>query len=185
MPKKYLRKFLPHHDTVRTHRAVRWLGPLLHHHNLWHLNRHSAAGGVAVGLAAGLIPLPIQMLTAAIGAILFRVNLPVAVVATLYTNPFTMVPIYVAVYAVGDALVGHGTAPATHFEFQWGITEWWRVFPAFVDWIVGLGPAFLVGMGVCAALLSVTGFVLVHLGWRLYLVLAWRRRARRRRAQAD
>ena len=106
MPRKYFRKYLPDHETIREHRHLRWFRPLLKHPNLWHLNRHSVAGGVAVGMFGGLIPGPVQMLTAAVLAIVFRVNLPVAVFATLYTNPITWGPLILAAYAIGSWVTG-------------------------------------------------------------------------------
>src|SRR5262245_32385746 len=102
MPRKYFRKFLPSHESVRNHKYLGKVSGLLHHPNLWHLNRHSVSGGFAVGLFAGLIPGPLQMLTAALLAIPLRVNLPVALLVTLYTNPFTIVPLYVLAYWIGQ-----------------------------------------------------------------------------------
>jgi hypothetical protein len=93
MPKKYVRKFLPSHESVRGNRYVGILGSALQHPNLWHLNRRSVAGGVAIGMLCGMIPGPIQMLCAAALAIVLRVNLPVAMTATWYSNPFTIVPL--------------------------------------------------------------------------------------------
>jgi uncharacterized protein (DUF2062 family) len=89
MPRKYFRKYLPSHESVRNHKYLGKLGRFLHHPNLWHLNRRSVSGGVAVGMFCGLVPGPLQMLTAALLAIPLRVNLPVALLTTLYTNPFT------------------------------------------------------------------------------------------------
>ena len=68
------------------------------------------AGGVAAGLFAGLIPgsNPVQFFFAALFAIAFKVNLPVAVVTTLYSNPLTIVPIYIAAYAIGALVTGNG-----------------------------------------------------------------------------
>jgi len=57
VPRKHFRKFLPDGDTVRDHKYLAWLGTWLHHPNLWHLNRDSVAGAVAIGLFA-LIVLP-------------------------------------------------------------------------------------------------------------------------------
>ena len=96
MPRKLFRKFLPSHEAIRQNRYVAWFGPRLQHHNLWHLHRRSVAGGVAAGLFAGLIPgsNPVQFTAGAILAILARVNLPIAVLVTLYSNPFTIVPLY-------------------------------------------------------------------------------------------
>jgi hypothetical protein len=78
---------------------------------LWHLNRRSAAGGVAVGMFCGLIPGPLQMLGAGIAAVLFRVNLPTALLTTLYTNPLTIVPLYLVAYKIGSLALGAGGGP--------------------------------------------------------------------------
>lgn len=90
MLRKYFRKVMPNADKVREVRALSMFGDSLFHPALWHLNRRSAAGGVAVGLFCGLIPGPLQMVGAAIVCVLLRVNLPLALVTTLYTNPFTI-----------------------------------------------------------------------------------------------
>ena len=102
MPKKYFKKYLPSHESVRGNRHFAILGSTLHHPNLWHLNRRSVAGGVAIGMLCGMIPGPIQMFSAAILAVVLRVNLPVAMAATWYINPFTIVPLYYLAYKVGD-----------------------------------------------------------------------------------
>ena len=54
-------------------------------------------------------PRPFQMLGAAICCVLFRVNLPLALLSTLYTNPFTIVPLYLAAFGVGEWLIGSGS----------------------------------------------------------------------------
>jgi hypothetical protein len=78
----------------------------VHHPNLWHLHRRSVAGGVAVGLFCGLIPGPFQMITAMLFAVSLRVNLPLAVVVTTYSNPFTIVPLYFLAYELGRWVLG-------------------------------------------------------------------------------
>ena len=104
MPRKFFRRFLPDHESVRQNRYVAWFGPRLQHPNLWHLNRRSVAGGVAAGLFAGLIPgsNPVQFAAGAILAIVSRVNLPIAVFVTFYSNPFTIVPLYFIAYQLGQ-----------------------------------------------------------------------------------
>lgn len=49
MPRKCFRKYLPDHAAVREHRMLCPFQALLKHPNLWHLNRHSVAGGLAAG----------------------------------------------------------------------------------------------------------------------------------------
>lgn len=179
MARKYFKKYLPPHERIRENRVVRWLGPLLHHHNLWHLNRRSAAGGVAIGAFTGLIPGPVQMLLAAVLAIVFRVNLPVAVLTTLYTNPFTTVPLYLLAYEIGKLFYHPTGAPAPSFDFDWRSQSWLDFFPALFHWVLSLGPTFIVGVLILASLLSVTSYFLVRALWRLGAIIEWRKRRKR------
>lgn len=180
MPRKHLRKFLPDHATIRDHRHLRWAGTWLKHHNLWHLNRASVAGGVAVGMIGALVPGPIQMLSAALLAIIFRVNLPVAVATTLISNPLTWPFIIVAALAIGEFLLGPGSAPPMDMPFDW--SNWTAFLPEFWQWLRGLSEAFLLGEIILAGILATLGYTAVRIGWRLYLLAYLKRRQARRRA---
>jgi uncharacterized protein (DUF2062 family) len=184
MPRKYLRKFLPDHDSVRNHKHLRRLAPLLKHPNLWHLNRHSVAGGVAAGLFGGLIPGPLQMLTAAILAIVFRVNLPVAVATTLLSNPFTWPGIIVVAYGIGAFITGEKPAEAKPFEFDWLGGDWGQLLPQLWQWLMGMGESFALGLLILALILAAAGYAAVQLGWRLYLLAYLRRRRARAKPPA-
>ena len=72
VPRKYFRKYLPNPEVVRSSRTVTRFGRWLQHPNLWHLNRRSVSGAVAIGLFSGLVPGPLQMLTALLLAIRSR-----------------------------------------------------------------------------------------------------------------
>lgn len=182
MPRKLFRKFLPSHDSIKQNRHVARLGPWLQHHNLWHLNRRSVAGGVAVGLFAGLIPgsNPVQFLAAALIAIGFKVNLPIAIGVTLYSNPFTIVPLYYVAFKLGELALwrGDGTLPELAFALEGkGLREW---LSAAVDWLTTVGKPLVVGIPLLAIALAVTGYVLVDAAWRLHVRYEWRRRQLRR-----
>jgi uncharacterized protein (DUF2062 family) len=179
MPRKHFRRFLPSAHSVKEHRVLRLLGPVLHHPNLWHLNRHSVAGGVAVGALTGLIPGPFQILSAAICAVIFRVNLPVAVFTTFYTNPLTFFPLYFVAYKIGAFITGEGNSmPHLALEFRTnGFSGW---IPAFVDWLAALGKPLLVGVPILGSVLAVSGYFLVQGLWRLYIAVQWRKRQKRR-----
>lgn len=186
MPRKFFRKYLPDHVSIREHKYLHLFQPLLKHPNLWHLNRHAVAGGVAAGLFGGLIPGPLQMLTAAILAIIFRVNLPVAVVTTLYTNPLTWGPLILAAYAIGSWVTGGNGVPAASLEFDWGNRDWLEFLPAFLDWLWSLGETFLIGNLILATSLAIVGYFAVQLAWRLYIQAYVRRRhARPKRPAGD
>ena len=176
--RRQIRKLLPDHEAIRSNR---WLAPFentLLHPRLWHLNRHSAAGAVAAGMFCGLIPGPLQMLGAAICAVIFRVNLPLAMLTTLYTNPFTIVPLYIIAFALGQWVL-----PGDHRHFLLppepgadGLMAWGH---ALIDWMIGLGTPLAVGLVLLASSLSIAGYFAVRLAWRFYLIRAWRLRRQR------
>jgi len=176
--RRKLRQFLPHHDVIRSNR---WFAPFentLLHPRLWHLNRRSVAGAIAAGMFCGLIPGPFQMLGAAICAVIFRVNLPLAMATTLYTNPFTIVPLYIVAFAIGQwALPGESrqfVAPPEPGES--GLIAWMHVL---TDWMVGLGTPLALGLVLLGAGLAIAAYVAVRLAWRIYLMRVWHQRSRR------
>ena len=185
MARKLLRKFLPDGDAIRGNRHLAWLKrwPWLNHPNLWHLNRDSVAGGVAIGLFSGLVPGPLQMLTAAMLAIPLKKNLPVALVTTLYTNPFTIAPLYLLAYGYGRLLLDAGRHPAELEPYEWDWAHWLDSAQALVHWAIALGKPLAVGLVALALTLAALGYAAVQLGWRAYVVIAWRRRARQRAAR--
>jgi uncharacterized protein (DUF2062 family) len=180
MPRKHFRKYLPSHERVRNNRHMARFGGFLQHPNLWHLNRHSVAGGVAVGMFSGLVPGPLQMLTAALLAVPLRVNLPVALATTLYTNPLTIGPLYVLAYLMGRLIIGGAGAPFTAPpDFQWSNLR--ASLDAFLGWTLSLGAPLAVGLVTLALALAALGYACVQIGWRAYVMRAWRRRRRLRR----
>jgi uncharacterized protein (DUF2062 family) len=181
MPRKFFRKYLPSHESIRQNRHIARFGTLLLHPNLWHVNRRSVSGGVAAGMFAGLVPgsNPVQFAVAALFAVAFRVNLPVAVAVTLYTNPLTIGPIYVIAYWIGTLFLPGDSAPFSHPPgFDWSnLGAWLR---ALLEWSLSLGKPLAVGLVALAIGLAIAGYVVVQLAWRAHVILAWRRRKARR-----
>lgn len=170
---------MPDHETIKRNRWLRPFGTWLHHHNLWHLHRRSVAGGVAIGMFCGLIPGPLQMIGAAILSVLFRVNLPVALLSTLYTNPLTIVPLYVVAYKLGAFVTAHqnGLQPVQFALPEMGWSNWHTVL---MDWFMSMGKPFAVGLPLLAIILAITGYFVVRVLWYVMVALEWRRRAARR-----
>ena len=184
MPRKFFRKFLPDADSIRQNRYTRIFGPALQHPNIWHLNRRSVAGGVAVGMFTGLIPgsNPVQFTASAILSMIFRVNLPVAVFVTFYTNPFTIVPLYYLAYKLGAIFIGqsNGNLPQRELDvWNLPLSEW---IPAIFHWAAAMGKPLVLGLFLLALLLAAAGYAAVHLAWRAYVVLKWHKRKMRRNA---
>lgn len=174
--RRLLKRYLPDHASLATNRWLAPFGSTLFHPRLWHLNRHSAAGAIATGLFCGLIPGPFQMLGAALGCVLLRVNLPLALLTTLYTNPFTIVPLYLAAYQLGRLLIGDSGGFVAPPAFSLGAFTGWA--EAMQVWMLTVAKPLAVGLIALASSLSALGFVVTSAAWRLYLIRAWRRRRR-------
>jgi uncharacterized protein (DUF2062 family) len=179
--RKFLRKYIPDVDTVRSSRLVAPFGGWLHHPNLWCLNRKSVPAAVAIGLFCGLIPGPLQMIGALIFAMALRKNIPVALLVTLYTNPLTIVPLYLLAYGYGQLLLG-ATQGALPFEpFVWDWSNIGGSLRDFGSWALALGKPLAIGLVALATTLAALGYFIMELSWRAYVVSAWKARARRRK----
>lgn len=178
MPKHFFKKFLPHPDSVRKNRSLRWLGPAIHDPNLWHLSRRSVAGGVAVGaFFAFMLPVA-QFVAAAVAAIVLRVNLPVAMTSTLITNPFTFAPWYYLAYKIGAFLTGESGGEPTRPTAVPTTGGFWDGFVQGFDNLLNIGQPLLIGLAVLAVTGAVGGYLVVNLLWRLQAYIRLRRQRR-------
>ncbi|UST94113.1 DUF2062 domain-containing protein [Pseudomonas siliginis] len=170
MPRRLFKRYMPDPTSIREHKSLRFLGTLLHDPNLWHLNRHSVARAMAVGLFAAFLPIQAQMLVAAALAVMVRGNMPIAVSLVWLTNPITMPAVFFCTYQAGAFLMD---VPARHLpdELTW-------------EWISGelstLWQPFLLGSVVVGLVLGVLAYFLVMLYWRWWVARQWRRRKQSR-----
>ncbi|MGF1527523.1 MAG: DUF2062 domain-containing protein [Candidatus Competibacterales bacterium] len=170
MFKRFLQRHLPDHHSIRRHGSFRFLGPLLHDPNLWHLNRRSVSGALGVGLFNAFIPVPFQSLLAAICAVWLRVNLPLAIAAVWVTNPLTIPPMFYFTYKVGTWILGTPPQPfAFELSMEWLLNRTGQILPPL-----------LLGSLLVGSLLGTAAFIAVRHLWRHHVL---RRRARRRQTQ--
>lgn len=163
MPKKFLKRFIPHPSKIRGIKSLEFLGDKLHRPNLWHLNRRSVSLAFAIGLWAMYTPpLPWQMVIAAIGAIYFNANLPISVALVWITNPFTWVPLYYIAYLVGATVLG-----MDHFSFE----RFSELFSIEKAW--ELGAPLLVGCFVLMNAGALLGYFGVQFFWRRSVAHQW------------
>lgn len=169
MPRKLLKRIMPDHKTMCEHPHLKKFGKRLVEPKLWHLNRRSIAGGMALGLFVGFFPILGQMFIAAALAILFRVNLPVAAAAVWVSNPFTLAPLYFFNYKVGAWIL---QIPVEHqtFDLSWQ----WLTHEFLVIW-----QPLLLGSLICAVIAAILGAVCVRIVWRLMVVRNWLNRKRK------
>jgi len=170
MPKHFFKKYMPDQHKIREHKHLKAFGTLLHDPNLWHFNRRSVAGAFSLGLFNAFVPVPFQMLLSAIGAIFFRVNLPIAVGTVWITNPITIPPIFYFTYLVGNWILG---TPEQTFEFE--LSYQWMT-----EGLVAIWQPFLLGCFVTGAVSALVGYITVRGLWRLQVVNHMRRRKHNR-----
>ena len=173
--RSFFKRVLPEHGKFREHRQLGLLGNILHDPNIFHLNRHSAAGGVAIGLFLAFLPAPGQMLVAAILAIYLRVNLPLAVIFVWLSNPITIPPLFYISYRTGVFLLRE-----TPLQLTFEPTYSW-----FSTVIVDIWDALLLGCVVLGSLSALTGYVTLRLVWRMAIVRKWEERKEKNRRRAE
>lgn len=160
MPRRIIKRYLPDHGKFREHPHLRRFGTRLQDGNLWHLNRRSVSGAVAVGLFWAFVPMPFQMIPAAASAIALRANLPISMLLVWVTNPLTLPPIWYATYRLGAWLLD---LPPKNISFDLSMHS---LVAGLRDvWV----PLYL-GSLVSGAVLALLGFALVRLAWRIHVV---------------
>ncbi len=142
---------------------------------VWHLNRRSVAGGVAVGLFVSWIPIPLQMLLAAVLAAVLRVHVPVSVVMVWFTNPLTFAPLLYAAWRSGSMILGKPV-----FAEPLSFSTHSLLVSAGQAW-----PTLLTGMLFCACISAVLGFGATLLIWRIHALRRWRQRKHRHFRRQD
>lgn len=170
MRKILLKRLNPYSRSIRRdHNLRRLFGRLMHAPNLWHLNRHSVAWGVSIGLFMAFVPVPFQMLLAGAAAILMNANLPVSIVVVWVSNPLTVAPLFYAAYKTGASMLG--TQPESiRFEIS-------------LDWLTTrlaeVWEPLLLGCFVLGTASALLGHLAVKTIWRIHVVQSWRTRHRR------
>jgi len=163
MPKRLVKKYFPSSKTIKEHKHLKIFGTLLHNQNLWHLNRRSFAGAIAVGLFIAFIPLPTQMVIAAATAVVVHVNLPVSVATVWVTNPFTMPPMFYAAYWVGSTLMD---IPPSAQDFTLSLD-------AILNTLGTSWKPFLLGCFILGSASAAIGYTLARVFWRLIVIKKW------------
>ena len=170
----FFKRMLPEHHEVQQHRKLGFLGDILHDPNIFHLNRHSAAGGIALGLFFSFMPIPGQTLLAGLAAIYFRVNLPLAMLFVFVSNPVTIPPLFYLAYRTG-AFMLQETPVELDFEFS-------------VDWlgevIYDIWDALLLGCFTLGSVAALVSYFTVRMLWRMAIIRKWEERKEKNLARS-
>jgi len=160
-----IKRYLPKREEILQTKCLRFLDQHLHDKNLWHFNRRSLSRATAIGLFCAFLPMPFEMLPAAVAAIAFSANLPVSLAWVWISNPLTWIPLYTSAYLLGTKLLGVTPMPIEHITLG----------------LLGSQLAALwLGCLIVGTILAILGFWTVRLLWRLKVVNIWNERRRRR-----
>jgi uncharacterized protein (DUF2062 family) len=95
-------------ESLKDSRLYGIFGDKLFHHQLWRNDKRAIAGGLSLGLFVAFTPtIPFQMILVTGGALMFKVNLPIALAACWITNPLTILPVYMSAWKLGKYVVEH------------------------------------------------------------------------------
>jgi uncharacterized protein len=170
MPRKTLRRFLPDPHKIVDSRAIRWMGPLFKDPNLFHINRTSISASFFIGLFCAFLPIPGQMIVAALLALSFRTNLPLAMTLIWISNPLTIAPMFLFSYRIGVLLLGQEVT-ALNIELSW-------------DWAIAQGQAIwlplLTGSLFCGLISGGLAYLTIYQLWRWKVIKNWEERNKKR-----
>ncbi|MCB1700054.1 MAG: DUF2062 domain-containing protein [Pseudomonadales bacterium] len=173
MPKKALKSLVPSAARIREIKSLHVLGDWIYATNLWHLNRYSASMAFFVGLFVAFLPIPGQMVVAALLAVAMRCNLPISVCLVWVTNPVTMPALYFAAYKVGALIINEPlTAMKFELNFHWLGSQ-----------LAHIWQPFLLGCLVCGLFFGSVGYFVVSMLWRWRVSVHWTERKRKRAAR--
>ena len=149
MIKNVIKRLFPKLDAVKEEKILKIFGPAVLQPNLWHINKKSVSRGFAIGAFCAFIPIPgVQMILAAFLSITFAGNLPLSVVLTWISNPFTYAPIFYFATQAGEIFINSETN-----------TE-----------------PLLLGLIVFSIIGSMLSYMIIRIYWRYYIKKIWSKR---------
>jgi uncharacterized protein (DUF2062 family) len=134
------------------------------------------------GLFCAFLPMPFQIIPAALGAIYFRVNLPLCIALVWLSNPVTTIPILYVAYWLGAFVLN---------EPMLNMSRVSALFGQLINWVMQTGSnpfqhsqnavslwPLLLGLLLEALLASVIGGTVTRLVWRWMVIRHWQQRHR-------
>ncbi len=166
MPRKLIKKYLPDESTLRNHKHLSWLGSHLNDPSLWHLTRRSVSRAFLVGIFCAFLPMPLQMLVAAVISLFARSNIPISAGLVWITNPLTMPPIFYFTYTIGSYLL---QSPPLDIELKF-------TYEALSHDLSVIWWPLLTGSVFCGVVFSIIGYFTINLFWIWHVRSTWKKR---------
>lgn len=165
----------PTRESLENSRLLRPVAHRVLAPELWRFTRRSVPRGVALGLFVGIfLMIPgLQIVGAALFALPFRANVPVAAAMTFLSNPATTPFIVGASIYIGNHVLGRDADVSrfmTLVEQHASLREWG-------SWLFSqAAPALLIGLFLISAVAAAVGYFLSIGMWRMWIGRKWRGR---------
>lgn len=159
------------------HESLQAFRHLFERPELWSLTRHSVAKGVAAGVFAAFIPMPMQMLASGTLAVIFRANLLISVITVWISNPLTIPPIFYFCYRVGRFLLSEPKQGLVKHGYDWTLM-------GLIQGIEYIWQPLFLGLAVVGTICTIISYYSVLLFWRVSVSLSWKARKHRRKKRS-
>ena len=175
--RRQYRRHAPTKEDLQRSPLLKPLGKRIWASELWRLSRRSVPAGVAVGLFVGIVLMVpgLQIVGAALFAVPFRANIPIAAAMTFVSNPATTPFFIIAAIDVGNRLGFHADLAA--FQQLSGARAPLRDWAAWL--LSDAAPALVSGLALIGLAFAFTGFWVSLVVWRLWIGSKWRSRLHR------
>ncbi|MEC9206265.1 MAG: DUF2062 domain-containing protein [Pseudomonadota bacterium] len=157
--KKFFKKYTPDKTVVDKYKILRLIGAPLLHKELWQFSKRSLCGGISIGFFWSWMPMPFQMLPAAIFSILFRVNFPLSLIGVWISNPITMPPMMYFAYLLGNNLLNLNPKYSS-FELsaEWIEMAWANIWEPLI-----------IGCLILGAISAILGYIFMYIIWKVFI----------------
>ena len=159
---------MPNKKSIMNKNMMRLFSNYLYDPNIWHVHRRSSAGGAAIGVFCAFIPLPIQTISAVAFAIIFRVNLPISILFSLLTNPFTIPFIFLSSYKVGLFLLRVEDSNIMQLSLNNKTLHEW-----FGTQFIHIWQPLVAGCLILGLISAIFTYFTVRILWRLSAITKW------------
>jgi uncharacterized protein len=182
--RKAVRDSIPSRESLAENRFIKPVAHRVLAPELWRFTRRSVPRGVALGLLVGIfLMIPgLQIAGAAMLALPFRANVPLAAAMTFLSNPVTTPFILALSYYIGRVMLGR-TGDLSEFtaliEHHASLSQW-------AAWLLSdTAPVMLFGLAVVSVVTAAVGYLIASWFWRDRLARKWRFRSLRLRRKHE
>ncbi len=175
----WTRSKMPTREQMEENRFLRPYAHRVLRSELWRFTRRSVPRGVALGIAAGII-IPLgQIFVAAMLALPFRANVPIAAALTFITNPITTPLVWWFANWFGSLLLHMDEAS---YVAPVSVAMQQTDFDRFLEWLTGETLVTAFGLVALAVVSSAVGYLVSGWVWRWIVA---RKRLRTMRARRE